>query len=155
MKEITVIGIGSRIMGDDGIGIYIVEELIKQNFMREIKYIIGETDVEYCLNQIGPERYIFIIDAAIFGGAPGTVTEFAFGDWGVETNNMLSTHNYSLIEAVSKQLQDYNLKIIGIEPEFVGFQYGLSFTLTEAFPYIVEKVKKALIIFLCQPDLTR
>lgn len=45
MKELLVLGIGNILMMDDGIGVYIVEELKNRNTNPCIRYVIGETDV--------------------------------------------------------------------------------------------------------------
>ena len=52
MKEVLVLGIGNRLMMDDGIGVLVVEELKKRNTNPYIRYIIGETDTYFCMNQM-------------------------------------------------------------------------------------------------------
>lgn len=144
MKKMLVIGIGSRIMADDGIGVYLVEELLKQEFMSEIEYIVGETDLDYCLNRIYGESNIVIIDAVMFEKEPGTVSLFKIDHMDMRSSKMFSAHNYSLIEAAIKQLHNCTLAIIGIEPQCIDFQFGLSDTLSKAFPHILKKVKRIL-----------
>ena len=56
-------GIGNRLMMDDGIGIYLVEELAKLDEQSNIDYLVGESDVDYCLNQIEELTPVIILDA--------------------------------------------------------------------------------------------
>lgn len=44
MKEIVVLGIGNRLMMDDGIGVRLVEELDQREHVPYIRYVPGETD---------------------------------------------------------------------------------------------------------------
>lgn len=171
MKKLQVIGIGNRIMGDDGIGVYIVEELIKQNFLHNIEsvsvktdisieftveesdinieYVVGETDFDYCLDCLDNQSSVIIIDSSISGNKPCTVTEFNITD--MVSNNMflctsmLSAHNNSIIEAAIMMLNHCHFMIIGIEPEIVDFRLGLSDTLKTSFSDIVEDVKKIIL----------
>lgn len=52
MKKLLVIGIGSRIMKDDGIGVYLAEDLKKQITSPNIEFLIGECDFDYCRSQM-------------------------------------------------------------------------------------------------------
>ena len=51
---IKVFGIGNILLGDDGIGVKVVEKLNEsiKSIGRDIEVIIGETDYLYCLNEI-------------------------------------------------------------------------------------------------------
>jgi hydrogenase maturation protease len=50
MKKVIVVGIGSRLMTDDGVGVLLVEDLAPYfSDSPLIKLIPGETDVDYCL----------------------------------------------------------------------------------------------------------
>jgi hypothetical protein len=60
---------------------------------------------------------------------------------------MVSPHNFNLIEAARILVNKLNLIIIGIEPETVDYQLGLSATLSKAFIQIVEDVKDYIVIF--------
>jgi len=169
MKRLKVIGIGSRIMGDDGIGVYVVEELIRQQFFKHaeyvdgetdincensvgqtdinFEYVIGETDIDYCFDYLESdnESFVIIIDAAMSGKNPGTVTEFTITDMDLCTSMTFSAHNNSIIEAIAVFTNFTNFRIIGIEPELVDFKWGLSDALSEAFPHIIDNVKKSLL----------
>lgn len=156
MKKLQIIGIGNRIMEDDGIGVYVVEQLIEEQFLYNIEsvagkadisieYIVGETDIAYCVNSLDAEGCVVIIDAAISGKEPGTITEFKINDISLCTSMTLNAHNYNLIEAARMTLNQCNFIIIGIEPELVDYQWGLSDTLNIAFPHIVEGVKKCIL----------
>ena len=167
MKRLQVIGIGNRIMGDDGIGVYVVEELIKQQFLYNIEsvagktdinieyavgeseiiieYVLGETDIDYCLDRLDKKSLVIIIDAAMTGKEPGTVTEFTIYDMSLCTSMLFSIHNHNIIEAARMMLNHCCFTIIGIEPEIVDYRFGMSDTLNISFPNIMEDVEKCLL----------
>ena len=45
MKQILVLGIGNRMMKDDGIGVRIAEALALENDLENVDYVAGETDI--------------------------------------------------------------------------------------------------------------
>jgi len=156
MKKLKVIGIGSRIMGDDGIGVYVVEALIKQRFLSgiedvigetdiKVEYVLGETDYDYCFDFIENTSMFIIIDAAISGNKPGTVTQFTTNNDTLFLSKMFSLHNLNLIDASRILVNARNLVIIGIEPETIDYQLGLSTALSKAFIPIIENVKKCIL----------
>lgn len=169
-KLLQVIGIGNRLMGDDGIGVYVVEELLTHQFLYStdsvtskintnaentedtvlesdiiIEYVIGETDFDYCLDCIKKEGFVIIIDSAMAGKEPGTVSKFKINDLSLCTSIMLSVHNQNLIETVSMNMKNCEFAIFGIEPEIVDYRWGLSDTLETALPHIVEEIKKCIL----------
>lgn len=60
-------------MQDDGIGVYVVEQLSKGDFLSNFRFAVGETDIDYCLDVIDEEDYLVIIDAANTGSEPGDI----------------------------------------------------------------------------------
>ena len=76
MEKILVLGIGNRLMMDDGIGIYVVEELSKRACVANSQYVIGESDIDYCLAQMEGTTFVIIVDAVYSGKAPGELTVY-------------------------------------------------------------------------------
>ncbi len=46
MEKIIVLGIGNLLMMDDGIGIYLIEQLCKLNCTPYVSFLIGESDID-------------------------------------------------------------------------------------------------------------
>jgi hydrogenase maturation protease len=97
-----------------------------------------------CLNS-DDESLTIILDAAISGKEPGTVTKFTINDMALCTSRTFSAHNQELIGATLRQTNYTNLLVIGIEPETVDFKWGISDTLSNAFMQIITDVKKCLL----------
>ena len=66
-----VIGIGSLIMTDDGIGTRIAEALKNRLQEQDIDVLVGETDYQYCFDEIRADDFLVILDAVMPGKDPG------------------------------------------------------------------------------------
>lgn len=139
---ITVLGIGNRLMMDDGIGIVIVEELMVENNFNRIEYVIGESDIEFCLDVLQQSKFTIIIDAMNTGGTIGKVSLIPFKD--IATHKLgISPHDQHLFFSIS---QDDQLKgmVIGIEVSEISYHYGLSSILLKELPRIKKEILGAL-----------
>lgn len=144
MKEILILGIGNRLMMDDGIGIYLVEELMKQEEQFNIQYVVGESDVDYCIQQIENATSVIIIDAAISNGQPGDVTIYPLDNLEVFRLLDFSMHNLHLFQ-VLYQLKDHTQGfLIGVEPHEIRFSLGLSEIIESRWDHIVLNVKDVI-----------
>lgn len=139
--KVKVIGIGNRIMRDDGIGVLIVESLKEDLGKQQIEVIVGETDVDYCLSYIEDGDFLFIVDAAIYGLRPGELTIRKINSGLDNFEKSYSQHQLSLV----KLLNSYPLKkisgyVIGIEVLDIDFGLELSHELKDNFKEIKNKV---------------
>ena len=142
MNRIVVIGIGNRLMMDDGVGVYIVEELMKKSLNERIRYIVGETDTDYCLSHMNRDEYIVIIDAVNFGEKPGAIKVFSLNK--INHNLCHASHDVSLINSLRVFDKDINGILIAIEPEKIGYGYGIQGALKSKMPRIIKRVEKIL-----------
>ncbi|PYZ94813.1 hydrogenase maturation protease [Salipaludibacillus keqinensis] len=142
MEKILVLGIGNQLMMDDGIGICVVEELMKRQPTPEhIEYVIGESDIDYCLEQIERTPYVMIIDAIFSGTNPGDITIYQFSELHERQPLNISPHNLHLFNVLYQQRQRLKGCIIGIEPSEISFHFGLSQSLKEKLHTITDEVQ--------------
>jgi len=145
MKSILVIGIGSRIMADDAIGIHIVEDLEKLDTSPDIRYIIGETDVDYCIGEIPYYNYIVVIDAFLSGKKAGEVTIVPFHELKDDTEGCLySMHGIHLLNIIRHAEKVPEGMLIGIEPFDINYGFDLSDTVQSCYPSILRDVRMHL-----------
>lgn len=144
MKEMLIVGIGNRLMMDDGIGVYVVEELEKRNSNSDIRYIIGETDIYFCLYHIEKASYIIIIDAAFSGKDPGTISEITFEQIINNPMQIISIHDMHLLDEIRMRGNGIDGVFIGIEPQEVNCCPNLSTKLQEQFNKIVEEIERII-----------
>lgn len=137
----TVIGIGNRLMMDDGIGVYIVESLAVRDKDQKNRYIIGETDIDYCLNNITEEDYIILVDAMVLGTEPGNISISPFAEL-TYSKDLVYSHDYHLLNLL--KLKAYKGILIGIEPYLIDYNFGLSEPLSKRFNELLVTIEKIL-----------
>ncbi|MBP1931096.1 hydrogenase maturation protease [Ammoniphilus resinae] len=144
MKPIVVIGIGSRLMMDDGIGINVVEALAKQMSKDQwVDYEVGETDLEYCLERMIGAEFLIVVDAAFTGKKTGEVSVIPLSEI-VTIHPGISQHNLHVLEILRTLDEEKKGVMIGIEPFQIDFHLGLSSELNEIFDQVVCEVKDTI-----------
>lgn len=141
MGKLIVLGIGNRLMMDDGIGIYLVEDLMKDESIQNIEYIIGESDIDYCIQQIENATFVIIIDCTVTGGQPGDVTIHSLDNLVVSRLLDLSIHTLHLFQVLYQLRNQIKGYLIGIEPYKITFHFGLSSVIENKRTVIKENVK--------------
>ncbi len=147
---IKVIGIGNRVMGDDGVAVYILEkiedEIKKLNL--KIEVIIGETDFLYCLNEIDDNDFVIILDSMYLGLECGTVSLLSFEESRRYLNNPETQHDIRLVDMIINYKSYVRGYIIGIEVFDVDFRLNISDPLNEIFENICNDVLNKIKIVL-------
>jgi len=140
MGHITVLGIGNRLMMDDGIGLYVVENLKNKDMYHDLKYVIGETDIDFCLDEIQGSDYLIVVDAVSTGNKPGEITIKPLNEALPVFNAGLSAHNLHFMDILTRTVRDIKGILVGIEVSEVNYKIGLSEVLTQKLPEIADKV---------------
>lgn len=142
---VKCIAMGNRIMMDDGIAIAVVE--ILKDMLKEagVEVIIGETDFQFCYDQINDGDFLIIIDAAYNGKMPGEITFYTLQEAVNEHRKPYSQHEISLFDLIEFYPKDIDGYIIGIEVAGVDFGLGLSDSLKSKFDFICTQVEEAII----------
>jgi len=143
MKKILVLGIGNRLMKDDGIGIYVVEQLSRQNNMEDFEFMVGETDIDFCLSVIreasDKDIIIVIIDAVISGKQPGDILVLEIDEL-TGSRGGISLHNQTLLDCISNFGMEIKGFLIGIEPFDICYHFDLSPVLKKRLAEICDHV---------------
>ena len=141
----AIVGVGNLLMGDEGIGVHIVERLKSADLPADVVVLEGGTHFwgdEEVLNGAGK---LVIVDAVLGGGAPGTIYRFGLDELEDETDGVkLSCHDLGLVEKLRMTelagLSPDQIVIIGIEPAKVGWNTALSKEIEEKIPEIIDAV---------------
>lgn len=144
MGKIVVLGIGNQLMMDDGLGIYLVEKLAKLDEKSDIQYVMGESDIDYCLNQLEGADFVIILDAISSGKKAGDITIFPLSSLHEYYTLNISPHNLHLFQALYQQKATIKGYLIGVEPKEISFHIGLSKTLREMWDNILLKVRSKI-----------
>jgi len=130
-----VIAIGNILMGDDGIGIAVINNIKEKvlSLSEDIEVIIGETDFIYCLNKIDENDFIIIIDSTYLGLNPGEITVISIDEYMKNLNYSNSHHDLNLINMIQNYKKNINGFIIGIEVYNIDYKLGISRNLQVMF----------------------
>ena len=103
MKPVIVLGIGNRLMGDDGIGVRIIEALGQENTSEKVRFAAGETDIGYCLSELADGDLCIIVDGSCSGREPCTVDVIDLKEVFAQRRPALSFHDFDLIHAMKRE----------------------------------------------------
>jgi len=122
MEKIIVLGIGSVLMTDEGIGVRVAERL-KQSytFPENVEvYDGGATGMHGLLPLIEEADRLIVIDAVNGPGEPGELYRYTAEDFRLTIPKKLSAHDVGFLECLAiAQINEYAPKsvvIIGVKP---------------------------------------
>lgn len=121
-QETVVIGLGNPLMTDEGIGVWLISELLRQkaDFPRVGFYDLGTSGTRVLHTIAGKNKAVFV-DCALMGEKPGTIRRFTPEEvMSVKALEHFSLHEGDLmaILRLSRRLGEYpgEVVIFGIQP---------------------------------------
>lgn len=148
MKKLLVLGIGNRLMMDDGVGLHVVEALKRKDDEDErVEYIVGESDMDYCLSVIEGRDMLIIVDAVLTGKNPGEITLFPVQNFEVPGQG-ISAHNLHLFHMIPLMYPGVSGTVIGIEAGRIDFGMELSEELKERLDDVIAGVGQIISRFI-------
>jgi len=142
---LKIISVGNDLYGDDGIGTEILKMVKEYSVFADTPLIDCATDALSIIDHFKDAEHVLIIDAAKMGEPPGTVKLFdaTKAKLLIKTDH-LSVHGISLAETmnIAKRIGLYpkSVAIMGIEPEQLSVNTGLSNSVAYAIPVALTKL---------------
>ncbi len=149
-KKIVVLGCGNTLMGDDGVGIRVVERLQEMKLPENVEIIEAGVGGMSILSWIEDADKAVIVDAVQTGNEPpGTVYEFTDRELPPSDMFMLSLHDLNLVDTINVgrivQKMPGEIVIIGVEVKRVAeFTKELTPEVEGAIPEVLDLVLKEL-----------
>ena len=143
VKRILILGLGNPLLGDEGIGVRVVEELQGLELPDGVVVVEGGTTGLGLIGLMEGYERVIIVDAADMGHPPGRVVRFTPLEVQLKTAEApLSLHQIGLEEvlalAEALEVAPAELVIIGIQPSQVEVGAGLSPEVERAIPQIIR-----------------
>jgi len=148
-KKVLILGIGNILHKDDGLGVFIVNEII--NSVKDLPKYVEVADggvLGYDLLPLmsGREK-IVIVDALKMGDEPGSIYKFPAKHL-TDTNNKFSLHEMGvkkIIDMLSITGENPEIEIIGVVPDDINsLEIGISDSVKKAVPKAVELILEAV-----------
>ncbi|AWI04992.1 hydrogenase maturation protease [Clostridium drakei] len=138
MKKI-VIGVGNKLMLDDGVAIFLLENIKSVLEDNDIEVIIGETDVDFCLSKLNNVDEFYIADSYFSDKVPGDLTFKKIKDI-KKIRKQCAAHSLGLMDLIDIYGIEVKGYFIGIEIGRIDMNIGLSNDLQVEFKDICSKV---------------
>lgn len=140
--NVIILGIGNRLMEDDGVGNDIVEELKRRRAFPDIRLVAGETDTDYCLDVLEGAEQAIVIDAANRGEVPCSVTVLSLTNILKELSFSPFSHHFDLLHGMKQQNYKGDGIVLAVEACSITYHFGLSSQMEAQFYSIVDKIEK-------------
>ncbi len=145
---VLVLGLGNPLLGDDGVGLALLAELARGQdaWGGSVEFIDGGTLGLGLLGHISGRRALIVLDAVKLGKAPGTV--HVLREWKGAVPHPSTAHESNAAEllgiaALLGELPDH-IRIIGIEPDRVAVEMGLSDDVINALSEALDEARVAI-----------
>jgi hydrogenase maturation protease len=155
MKKILVMGIGNILLKDEGVGVYCVRALREKLWPKNVYFIEGGTFTQDIFCSFENFHHLLVLDAVQGGKKPGTLYRLEEKDLLASRNKRISLHEINLLDSLKMAEllgTKFRLTILGIEPEMVIWEMGLTHTLKNAFDGLVEMATKEINSIISKMD---
>jgi len=144
-KSILVMGVGNYLMGDEGIGVHVIQEMSKNEFPEYIDILDGGTGGFLLLNCFEAYSTVIFIDATMDGKPAGTISLIK-PKFASDFPSALSVHDVGLkdmIEAVylMEKVPEIHLFTVSIE-EIIPMTLELNKKVKGSIPKIIKNIFK-------------
>ena len=144
-NKLLILGIGNVLMGDEGIGVHVVHEVMKAALPPEIECLDGGTGSFLLLEPMQSAEKVILIDACIDGAEAGEVRKLR-PKYSKDYPKTLTAHDIGLKDLLDafylmgERAPDVTLFAISIPP-LQDMDLELSPTIGAAIPRIAELVR--------------
>ena len=145
-RQTLIVGVGNRLMGDEGVGPHIVDNLLQLPMPGDVRVLDCGCDLLNLVSHIDKPRKIIVVDAVRAGAKPGRIHRFDLSDFESVQTKTHSAHQLQIADAlrllrrVYPCLADCEISVIGIEPKAIGLGTGLSKEVTENIADLTRRV---------------
>lgn len=145
MDKILVLGIGNLLMGNEGIGIHVVQYLQKKYNLENTDIIDGGTGGFHLLDYFHSYKIVLLIDATIDGKPAGTV-DILYPKYSSDYPPTLTAHDIGLKDLLDSlylldKRPDITLFTVSIPP-LDSVSLELSREVKSSIPKVAELVSK-------------
>lgn len=140
-----ILGVGNILLGDEGIGIRVVEELENRfSFPEEVMILDGGTAGIELLRYIEGRDLLIVIDAMRAGLTPGTVFKVEGDDVAKRFMTKISPHQIGLSDLLAAGILSAkipaHITLFGVEPECLETGIALSATVEGSLERLISAI---------------
>jgi hydrogenase maturation protease len=147
--SVLVLGLGNPLLGDEGVGVRVIEELKGLDLPDGVVLVDGGTAGLSLISLMEGYQRVIVVDAAEMGQSPGRVVKFAPSEVQLRmTKDLLSLHQVGFGEVLALAealgVSPPQLTIIGVQPDRIGVGEVISPEVEQAIPQCIGLVLSEL-----------
>ena len=140
---VLILGIGNILLGDEGVGVRVVERMRESDLPPGIELCDGGTSGAGLIDEIADRQKLIVIDAMQAGAVPGTVFRMCMENL-LREENQLSLHEFGLSDtlAMASRLGCAPLEVVifGVQPGEISLKLSLSPEVSAIVPDLISVV---------------
>ncbi|PWC16000.1 HyaD/HybD family hydrogenase maturation endopeptidase [Brenneria corticis] len=147
--NILVLGIGNLLLSDEAVGVRIIEALERRyRFAPQIDILDGGTSGMELMEAMAGRDHLIVADAVLTGQAPGAVAVLRDDEVPALFTRKISPHQLGLSDVLMalRLTGEFpqKLTLVGVEPESLEVNIGLTATVTRALEPALQQIIAAL-----------
>jgi hydrogenase maturation protease len=135
-------GVGNSLLSDDGLGVWAVQELEKEEWPENVVFLDGGTFTQDIYHLFEGYDELLVLDVVHADGAPGSIYRLSEDDLIQNESQRLSLHDIDLIDSLKMAEmigRRPKMRVLGMEPEdFTTWKMELTPTIKAVLPRYVE-----------------
>ena len=145
ISEVLILGLGNPLMGDDGVGAAVVDELRRRGLPEGVRAEVAP-DVLHLPSVWHGEPEVWLVDAVQRGAEPGSVHLMEHSELVTLQDSHRSAHQLSLPDGLRWLIHSYpelaklRFRLWGVEPGILATTPQLSNEVAEAVPKVARAV---------------
>jgi hydrogenase maturation protease len=147
-SPLLVIGIGNPLLSDDGVGLQLLKKIEKKFGSNLVEFIDGGTQGIALLGRLENRKAIIFLDAVSLDAPHGTIHYLSKDEVLSIDSKQTTAHEGNATQILKTALLTgdlpENIFVIGIEPEKLNTDIGLSETVTKAIPDAIELIESTI-----------
>ena len=148
-SKVAVIGVGNILLQDEGVGIHIVNALIKDyRFDPPIEIVDGGTTGMDLIPYFEENDKIIIVDAVNFDKEPGFIGSIENEDILTVLTTKLTMHHLGLTDVLSTMkvhdIKPEQMFLLGIQPDSMELDMELTDVIADRIPRMMEVLQQKL-----------
>jgi len=145
-KKILVFGIGNLVQSDDGFGVHIIREMLKEghSLPSNVELLDAGTSIIDQLGDLMDADRLICVDVADGGSEPGTIYRFSPEDITYQKSKYHHAHKINIFDTLemirTMKKESPETTIIAVQPEIFDWGITLSPTLQEKVAPVIRLV---------------
>lgn len=152
MGKLLVLGVGNILLQDDGVGVWAVQELEKEDWPDNVEFVDGGTATQDMFHILEGYDALLVLDVVHSKKEPGTITLFEEADLVQNEKQRLSLHDIDLLDSLD--MADMlgkrpRMRVLGMEPlSYTEWLMEMTEPCQAAFPAFVDQARGLIRAYL-------